>query len=317
VTRWRTYSDRRNCSGSALLVVLVMLGSIAVLAVIITRSVSGAALEMSIVRANAQSQADLHAGIELGVAAILKLGDKMRSADAAADLTKRRITVHITNERARIDLNQAPESVLAALFAAHGVSDNDAALLATAVADWRGGSASQRLDAPLQEERFGAQLPGLTTFDAPTDRSKDTPKQSIGIRYFFHPMQLASVPGFSKELVRSILPLVTVANGSNKIDPFIAPRGVLEMLPGTTPGQVQSFMDSRDGNSSRDMALLILGADKALITDSASAGWRLEIQSSSSDHGLWREVIIAVTKGDTPPYSVLYVGDRYTAGSSE
>jgi general secretion pathway protein K len=308
---------RQSRSGSALLVVLIMLGTIAVLAAIITRSVSTAAVELSTARATALSEADLYAGIEVGAAAILQLGDTMRSADAAVDLNGRRITVHITNERARIDLNQAPGSILQALFAAQDVSDSDAAALASAVTDWRGGSASQKLVAAPQVEGFGSQLPGLTTFDTETDGSRIAPKQSIGTRYFFHPTQLLSIPGFSKGLVKAVLPLVTVANGSSQVDPYIASRAVLELLPGTNPSQVQAFIDSRDGDTSRDMALLMLGADKNFITDKAAPGWRLEITSISANHRLRREVIIAVAKGDSPPYRILYVGDQYPVASHE
>jgi type II secretory pathway component PulK len=308
---------RRYRSGSALLVVLIMLGTIAVLAVIVARSVSTAAIELGTARATALSEADLHAGIEIGVAAILQLGDNMRSADAGGNLNNRRITVHITNERARIDINQAPESILQALFAAQGINDNDAAELASAVSEWRGGSASQKLVSSPQIEGFRSSLPGLTTFETPTDDSRTVPKQSIGVRYFFHPTQLVSVPGFSKPLVNAILPSVTVANGSKQIDPYIAPRAVLEALPGTSPDQVQAFIESRDGDSTRDMALLMLGADKSFLTDTAAPGWRLEITSLSANRRLRREVVIAVTKGDSPPFRVLYVGDQYPVASNE
>ena len=88
-------------SGSTLLVVLVILGMIAILATAVARSVSGAALELSSARSAAQDESDLRAGIELGVAAILKLGDNMRRANAAADLSGRRLRVRVTNERGK------------------------------------------------------------------------------------------------------------------------------------------------------------------------------------------------------------------------
>jgi len=298
-------------TGSALLVVMVMLGAIAVLAAVISRSVSGAAIEMSAGRERLLSDNDLHAGIELGVAAILKLGDKMRSADAAADLANRHITVHITNERARIDLNRASSSVLAALFVANGVDDNEAASLAAAIHEWRGGSASQKLVGPAPAEGPATHLPGLTTFDTPVEVGNgEIPSQTIGTRYFFHPTQLASVPGFSPQLVKSVLPIVTVANGSGQIDPYIASRRVLEALPGATPSQVQAFIDARDGNVSRDAAILLLGVDKALVTDTAALGWRLEIVSTArAGRPHRREAIILVTEDNEKPYRVLYAGD--------
>jgi len=312
---WKRQCSRRNKTGSAVLVVLVMLGTIAALAAIISRSVSTAAVEMIAARATSQSEADLNAGIALGVAAILKLDDKMRSADAVADLANRRINVHITNERGRIDLNVAPAAVLAGLLVAHGVDETEATSLAAAVGDWRGGSASQK----LVSAGLGTHLPGLDSFDTPIDGgTRETPKQTIGTRYFLHPTQLASVPGFSHELVRSILPSLTVANASNQIDPFIAPRDVLEALPGTNSGQVDGFIEARDGNSGRDTAILLLGVDKTLVTDTAARGWRLEIVSSSRNgRTRRREAIVVVVKGSDPPFHVLYVDDERQAAGDD
>jgi general secretion pathway protein K len=306
--RLATINNARR--GSALLVVLVMLGMIAALAAVISRSVSAAALEVSATRASSESEADLRAGIELGVATILKLGKEMRSADAAADLAKRRITVHVTNERARIDLNTANVSVLTALLQANGITQSEADELAANVAEWRGGSASQNLTVPKEEDRLGAQLPRLGGMDTPVGSEKEAPKQVIGSRFFFHPMQLASVPGFTKTLVRTILASLTIANGSGQVDPTIASARVLEALPGTSPSKVDAFLEAREGNTSRDTAILMLGVDKELITARASDGWRLQIVSTTSGGRTHRsEAVIAVSKSDSEPYKVVYVTD--------
>src|SRR5262249_4937881 len=148
-----------------------------------------------------QSQADLRAGIEIGVAAIRKLGADMRSADASIVLGQRRIDVRITNERARVDLNRASAAMLARLFETNGVSEAEASALAASVIEWRGGSASQKLTAPAQDERSLAAFQGFST--SPTQSGlepKEGPKQIVGTRHFFHPWQLISVPGFSKSL---------------------------------------------------------------------------------------------------------------------
>jgi general secretion pathway protein K len=307
--RLATINNARR--GSALLVVLVMLGMIAALAAVISRSISGAALEVSAARASSESEVDLRAGIELGVATILKLGKEMRSADAAADLAKRRITVHVTNERARIDLNTANATVLAALLQANGVTQSEADELAANVAEWRGGSASQTLTAPKEEDRLGAQLPRLGGMDTPVGLEKEAPKQIVGSRFFFHPMQLASVPGFTKTLVNTILPLLTVANGSGQIDPTIASARVLEALPGTSPSKVEAYLEARDGNTGRDTAILLLGVEKELVTARASDGWRLQIVSTRPGARTHRsEAVIAVSKNDSEPYKVVYVTDE-------
>jgi len=304
--------NHQNRSGSAMLVVLVMLGVIAVLAAAVARSVSGAALELRAARAASETDSDLRAGIELGVAAILKLGDEMRSADASVDLADRRIAVSITNERARIDLNKAKADVLTGLFKAEGLDDDEAASLAANVVSWRGGAASQKPVAPLQDDQHLGGLTGSFGFDTPMgSQPKETPKQIPSLRFFFHPMQLVSVPGFSKVLVRRLLPFLTVANGANQINPFIAAPGVLNALPGSSNSKVEACLDARDGNVSRDTAIQLLGVDKELLSEDPADGWRLQITSTSrAGRPRFSEAVIAGVKSDgTEPYRVLYVVD--------
>lgn len=133
----------QSCRGSALLVVLLMLGLLCVLAIVASRSLSVAAVEIRAARDSSQAETDLRAGIDLGVAAVLKLGDDVRSADAEVVLPDRRIIVVATNERARIDINQADAEILTGLFKTVGVDDNEAAALATNVLSWRGSVKSE------------------------------------------------------------------------------------------------------------------------------------------------------------------------------
>jgi type II secretory pathway component PulK len=114
-------------SGSALLVVLIFLGAVAILATVVARSVSNAALELSSARSEAQTESDLRAGIELGAAAILNLEDGMRRANAVADLSGRRLTVLVTNERARIDINFAKVNILTGLLKSIDLDQTEAA----------------------------------------------------------------------------------------------------------------------------------------------------------------------------------------------
>ena len=301
-----------NRTGSALLVVLIMIGVIALLAAAVARSVSGAALELSVAHVTSEAESDLRAGIELGVAAILNLGDEMRSADIAVDLGDRRIAVRVTNERARIDLNNAKADVLTGLFKTLELDDNEAASLAGNVINWRGGDASQKPATPqLDHQYLGASPPSLG-FDTPVGLgTKEAPKQTPGLRFFFHPIQLVSVPGFSKPLVERIFPFLTIANGSYKINPFIAAPDVLKALPGASPANVDAFLDARSGNVSRETAILLLGVDKDLLSEDAANGWRLQITSTPQDRRPHHsEAVIATLESDRKqPYRVLYVID--------
>lgn len=298
--------------GTALLVVLVMLGAIAILAAAVARSVSGAALELRTARATLEDESDLRAGIELGVAAILKLGEDMTSAEAAADLTGRRITVRVTNERARIDLNKAKLDVLIGLLKAEGFDDDEAASLAANVVEWRGGGAEQKPFAPPQENSHFGGLPQSVDLNVPTGlTAKEPPKRLPSLRFFIHPIQLVSVPGFSKTLVKRLFPLLTVANGASQINPFIAAPDVLNALPAATTSKVEAFLDARDGNVSHDTAIQLLGVDKELLSEERAGGWRLQITSTPKAGRIRRsEAVIAGVDGDSEePYRVLYVLD--------
>lgn len=304
--------NNRSSRGSALLVVLIMLGVIAVLAAAVARSVSGAALELSAARATAQSELDLRAGIELGAAAILKLGDEMRSADAAIDLADRRITVRVTNERARIDLNRAKADVLTGLLKTEGLDENEAASLAANVVDWRGGDTSKKPTVPQLEDQHLGGLPLAAGFNTPTSSdAKRVVNQTPTLRLFMHPVQLVSVPGFSKALVKRLFPSLTVANGDNKINPFIAGPDVLNALPGASTSKVDAFIDARDGNVSRDTAIQLLGVDKDLLSEDPASGWRLQITSiprvGPARHS--EAIIAGVDPASEEPYHVLYILD--------
>src|SRR5215472_6311138 len=125
--------DWKANRGSALLAVLVLLAMASLLALVSARTISTAAVEMGAAKIAVQSEADIRAGIELGAAAVIKSGGRMRSAEVAANIADRSITVRIINERAFIDLNQASEAILASLFVSAGAEKLDASALAAAV----------------------------------------------------------------------------------------------------------------------------------------------------------------------------------------
>jgi general secretion pathway protein K len=303
--------------GAALLVVLGLLGLIAILVLSVGRLVSSSGLEIAASRQSG-TDSDLRAAIELGAAAILKLGDNMRSAEAFAEINGKRISVHITNERARIDLNASSPEVLAALFAGTGLDKSEANSLARTVENWRGRSASQTpFSKTSTEDSFNQILSSAgPDIEDPGYMGAESPAP-FGPQYFAHPTQLTSLPRFSKRLVAAILPFVTVANGSNQIDPFIAPIEVLRALPGVSSDNAEAFLEARD-TSSRDTARKLLGANQALVIDSAAPGWRLGIAVRERAGHVWKnEAVIAVIKGDDQPFRVLYVDDGYAVPHSK
>lgn len=300
--------DRR---GSALLVVLLMLGMIAGLAAVLSRSVSTAALEMGAARGALQSEFDLRAGLELAAATASRLGEDMRSADAAITLPDRRISIHMINERGRVDLNSAGLELMTNILKQSGIFDQEAQTLAAAMIEWRGGSASQKLSAPGDDNRGFSQFSGFTSFGTqPSSEQRQAPKQTVGTRFFQHPYQLVSVPGFTKATVKSLLPKVTVASGSDRIDPYIAPFDVLASLPGSSEERAQQFLEVRESNTSRETTIQILGAESKSVTTEAALGWRVTVTCTHRTGRITRgEAVIALTKGDNGPYRVIYVSE--------
>lgn len=300
----------RQRRGSALLVVIGMMGLLAILAVAISRSVSSAAFEMLSERRLLRSEEDLRAGIELAVAALSQLGDDVRSADAFVDLGDRRIAVRVINERGRIDLNLASTTMLAGVLQAAGTFGDDATALAASLIEWRGGSASQKLNTAASESAFSFAGPSSMRTE-PGRESAPAPQAMLGSRFILQPAQLASVPGFSKAMVKALLPFVTVANGSSKVDPYVMPERALQFLPGASADGAQAFVDARDGNTSRATAIQLLGLSQELATSAASRGWRVEITSTPRTGKVTRsEAVIAVIPSDGDPYRVLYVTDQ-------
>jgi general secretion pathway protein K len=310
MTSARAQSDRANSQrGSALLVVLLMFGMISALAAILSRSVSSAAMELSVSRLSLQSGSDLRGGLELAAATAAKLGKDMRSADATVMLPDRRISIRMVNERGRIDLNAASRELLTGLFTNSGVLEDEADVLTRAVLDWRGGSASQKLVANGDDRGFGG-FSGFGSGARPSEDMRQAPQRIVGTRYFHHPMQLLAVPGFSKALVARLLPNVTVVSASGRVDPFIAPNGVLAALPGSSPEKADQFREVKNSNTSRATAVQILGVPKEAVTTDAAPGWRVFITSTLRNGQTFRnEAIIAIIKGDSEPYRVVYVVD--------
>jgi general secretion pathway protein K len=293
--------------GSALLVVLLMLGMIAALAAVVVRAVSGAALEMSVSQLSARKEWDVRTGIELGVAAVRQLGPTVRIAEASVNLPDRRIQVRITNERARIDLNAASQAVLSALLKANDASDADA--LAQQAIEWRGGSPGHK-STGLDGDSFSS-FGSSSGFELrPDTELRKAPAQGVGTRFFYHPAQLESVLGFSGSLVARLLPLISVANGTNQVDPSIAPRPVLMALPGTTAATVDAFLEARERDSDPELAIKLLGLSETLVSSKAAVGWRLQISSAGAAGNHRAEAIVALLEGDGQPYRVLYVSDE-------
>jgi general secretion pathway protein K len=161
------------------------------------------------------------AGTQLGLVRLLRQHD---SHSVLFDGTPQpwqqgstKVAIAIFDEAGKIDLNLAPQELLAGLFAAAGAPREAAELLACNVLDRRGD--------------LGVECP-----------TSDTPHAG---RRFAVPEELAEVPGIIPQLYDRVADCITVASGASAIDPLVAPRAVLMAIPGATDDLVDEFLKSR------------------------------------------------------------------------
>jgi len=285
----------RGAQGSALLIVVVLLGTIAALVAVVSRSVSSAAMEAEVLFDEGRAESALQSGIDVGVASILKSGVSVRVVETAVDLIDSRVFVRASNESARVDLNKSPPPLLAGLIRESGVIPGAADALTERILNWRGGPG-------VQQGAVSAHLNSTTGPGA---------GRAVGAeRVFVHPMQLASIDGFSDALVARMMPFLTVANTVGNIDPDLASDQVLAAL-GVSPERIDAFREARRrGAISRETAVELLGIPKSLVTAEAAQGWRIEITSTPTSGRVRRsEAVVVLLNKDIRPYRLLYVMD--------
>jgi general secretion pathway protein K len=288
----------RGAQGSALLIVVLLLGTVAALVAVVSRSVSSATMEAAVLLDEGRAESALQSGIDVGVAGILKLGVRVRVAETAVDLIDSRLFVRASNESARIDLNTSPLPLLAGLIRESGVNPGAANALAERIFDWRAG--------PGAAQATVRKVP-------PHLNSTTGPAAGRAVRaerVFVHPMQLASIDGFSNALVARMMPFLTVANTVGNIDPDLASDQVLAAL-GASPDRIDAFREARRrGATSRETAVQLLGIPKSLVTDDAAQGWRIEMTSTHRNGRVRHsEAVVVSLDDDTQPYRLLYVMD--------
>jgi general secretion pathway protein K len=281
---------------------VVLLGTIAALVAVVSRSVSSAAVEAVVLFDEGRAESALRSGIDAGVAGILESGLRVRVAETTLDLIDSQLFVRASNESARIDLNKSPRPLLAGLIRESGVDPGAADALAVRIVDWRAGPGAQQ----ASDRTVRPHLGHFGAADNPTAAAG----QAVPARVFVHPLQLASIDGFSNALVARVMPFLTVANTVGKIDPDVASDQVLAAM-GASPERIDAFREARRrGATSHDTALELLGIPKSLVTTDAAQGWRIEITSTPRSgrvrHG---EAVVVLSDNDTQPYRLLYVMD--------
>jgi general secretion pathway protein K len=203
-----------------------------------------------------------------------------------------RVSLSMTSENARVDLNAAPPALLEGLLE-QAVRDTgstvSARALADAVVDWRDADDTRR-DHGAEERDYRAA--GLEV----------RPRNGA----FLTVSELAQVMGMEPRVFEFLEPLVTVYAWSPQVDPMGAQRPVLLALPGVSEEQVDGFLAARDAGEQGRAALGILsGAGRYLARSGGSVHSLVARATAPSGVSAARRAVVKLNAGRGQGLSVV------------
>lgn len=177
------------------------------------------------------------------------------------------VTVEYMSEAARINLNMAPRTMIAGLFAALGAPAEAASQYADRVIAWR-----SRPRPNAQDE-------------------EDALYRSAGLKYlprrgpFNSVDELSLVLGLPPDLVQRALRFVTVYSDTADINVMDAAPEVLAALPGMTAAKLDAFLNQRDSlpPDNPEFVLGALGGKQLGATLAGSAAYRIRMRITLPD----------------------------------
>jgi len=191
------------------------------------------------------------------------------------------LSIAVFNEQSRINLNQTPAPILAALMVALGVEDEAAGAIGDAILDWR-------------DEDDLKQLNGAEDSDYEDDGrvagAKDAPFVAVE--------ELQQVLGMTRELYLLLAPELTVDTEGDQVEQTFASAAVLAALQGISMEEAQLQVQERDQPTLPD----------GQIAPAANRGgplYRIQVREqgrTASARGM--EALVEAAPGQTPPYQV-------------
>jgi len=200
------------------------------------------------------------------------------------------VEVRVTDERGKLDINQADENTLINLLTANGLDGQDATLLAAAIKDW---SDSDEIERANGAELEAYEAAGLAV--GPANRP------------FIMTEELLQVLGMTWTLYTQIEPGVTVHSRAALPNPAYAPAEALLALPDMTSEEALNFVAQRHSEESlTDLDLVLPGGEVAMAQ---GRGLTYSIVAKATlPNGIWDQVDATVRLGANSngrPYTVL------------
>ncbi len=205
-----------------------------------------------------------------------------------------RIDVVYRSESARVDVNAAARDVLAGVFAIAGAKTTAAQFLADRIVAWR--------EAPKEESKRA---------EAALYRKAGLSYQPVGAP-FDNALELALLPTMEPALLARALPLLTVHNGTAKVDPLVADAAVLAALPGMT-AKIQSALRATAAGKRPDAAALaaLAGPAAEFVSLDPNDNVRADIVVTTPQRRVAAQVVLRITETAAEPYQILFWRDDF------
>ena len=251
-------------------------------------------LEANALLSGTQARMSAEAAINLAVLALRDPNDETRMlADGRVyeqDLDGVKVEVKAVDERGKLDINATDELTLANLFAGHGMSLDDAEMLAAAVQDWRDLDDLERVNGAEEDAYFAA---GLEM--GPANRS------------FMMTEELLQVIGMQYELYRKLEPGITVFSRSAQPNPAFAPVEALMALPDITYEEAVNFVQERNSQQIGESLGAELPNGVVVMEQGRGVTYSIEVRATMPN-GVWEQLQATIRIGGTSsgaPYRVL------------
>jgi len=193
------------------------------------------------------------------------------------------LEIRIDNEYSRIDLNQAPKDLLAALIRAAGAEQETADALADAIEDWRDPNDLAELNGAEDQDYEDAGRPY---------GAKDGAFASVE--------ELQQVVGMSRGLYRLLAPALTVDADRNRIAQAYAPPLVQAALLGITLEEFEQNEDERQEG-------LAEGVTDATAIDRGGPLYRIRVTRLVEGRpGQAMEALVSLQATGIRPFEILW-----------
>jgi general secretion pathway protein K len=280
-------SHQERQRGLALVVVLWVVALLALQVSIFNLTVrdtsSLASTELAVLRGEALAMA----GVEMAVAHLLERDPVRRwSADGSVrefHFGGARISVAVKDEAARVDINEAAPELLASMLRPYARSSGTVQKWVDRIMD--------RRDADADRRPQGAEAPDHR-------RANNGP--------FLDPSELERVLDFPAEVAEALAGRLTVYGGDGKVNPLLAPRDVLMMLPDAEPAEIDRALDLRGRGGEADVSAT-LGRLQNWFTQRHGPAYRIEVAVQGETERAFgsAEAVILIGKDTAAPFSTL------------